>query len=183
MILIINLCREKLHYFEFVKPVEEIVKNLGGGYFSKNYAEVTNTDLEKAEKIIICGTSLQDNDYSEHLDKFSFIKTYKKPILGICAGMQIIAKIFNGKIKNGQEIGFKKIKFEKEFFGLAGEKEVDCLHNFAVDNLKEFENYAKNEFVQAVKHKNREIYGVLFHPEARQKDLIRNFVKINNGRI
>jgi anthranilate/para-aminobenzoate synthase component II len=34
------------------------------------------------------------------------------------------------------------------------------------------------EIVQAVKHQTKEIYGVLFHPEVRQKEMIANFVKI-----
>ena len=34
---------------------------------------------------------------------------------------------------------------------------------------------------EAVKHKKKELYGVLFHPEVRQKEMIKKFVdsKIN----
>jgi GMP synthase (glutamine-hydrolysing) len=34
-----------------------------------------------------------------------------------------------------------------------------------------------NGVVQAVKHKERPIYGVLFHPEVRNKNLILEFLK------
>ena len=43
--------------------------------------------------------------------------------------------------------------------------------------IEEFEIYCEgNSISQAVKHKEREIYGVLFHPEVRQKKMISSFV-------
>ena len=53
------------------------------------------------------------------------------------------------------------------------------MHNNYVDfsNL-DFEIFAGNKIVQSVKHKEKEIYGVLFHPEVRQKDMILNFCNL-----
>jgi GMP synthase (glutamine-hydrolysing) len=176
MILIINTSKEKLHYYEFVKPIEDI---LGEGFFTKHYSEIDSRDLGKADKIIICGTSLKDNEFVKHRSKFKWIKDFDKPILGICAGMQIIGVIFGGDIKNKTEIGFYKEKFENEFLGLFGEQEVYHLHNNHVSKWKGFDIFCSgNGIVQAVKHKGKEIYGCLFHPEVRQKDLIKTFVKL-----
>jgi anthranilate/para-aminobenzoate synthase component II len=181
MILVINVCREKLHYPEFVKPIEKILEKNEIGFFTKSFLDLTQKDFGKADKIIICGTSLKDNFYSEHPEKFEWINECNKPILGICAGMQIIGLVNkNKKLDKKKDIVFFKENFRKEFLGLNGENEVYHLHNFYFDFnlLKDFEIYNNREIAQAVKHKNKEIYGVLFHPEVRNKEMIVNFCGI-----
>lgn len=172
MILLISTCKEKLHELEFVKPAEKIV----GKCFIRKYSEVSSEDLEKASKIIICGTSLKDNDYLENLNKFEWIKYFDKPILGICAGSHIIQFIFGGIKENIKEIGEIKINFEKKFLGLGGEIKVYVLHQNFV-NCPDFEVYGKSKkCVHAVKHRKKEIYGVLFHPEVYNSELISEFL-------
>ncbi len=177
MILIINLCKEGLHYLEFVKPVEDIVKSVGKDCFVRHYLELSNADIERADKIIICGTSLKDEEYLKQLNKFNFLKDTNKSILGICAGMQVICLIFGGKLKKQTEIGMIKVRFKRDFLGLKGEQEVYSLHNYSALPTKEFEVIARGICIQAVKHRQREIYGVLFHPEVRQKGLVEAFVR------
>jgi GMP synthase-like glutamine amidotransferase len=177
MILIINVCKEKLHYFEFMKPIEKILSDNKIKFKSKHYGEIKEDDMKSFDKIIICGTSLKDNQFLNNIDKFSWIKKTDKKILGICAGMQIISIIFGGKIKKHNEIGFFHENFENQFLGLTGEQEVYHLHNNYVQTNKNFEIYSSNKIPQAIKHKDKEIYGVLFHPEVRQKNMILEFAK------
>ncbi|MEK6914427.1 MAG: gamma-glutamyl-gamma-aminobutyrate hydrolase family protein [Nanoarchaeota archaeon] len=173
-ILIINICKEKLHYYEFVKPIEDILDSINEKYFTKNYKEINKKDLEKASHVIICGTSLFDNKFINDISDFSWIINYEKPILGICGGMQIIGLIYGGKLKRKTEIGFYFENFNKEFFGIVGENQVYHLHNNYIDfyRLKDFEIFSKSKISQAVKHRKKNIYGVLFHPEVRQKEII-----------
>jgi GMP synthase-like glutamine amidotransferase len=176
MILIISTCKEKLHEMEFVRPIEDILKEKGVKFFTRHYKDVKKGDLLNTDKIIICGTSLMDNEFINDINYFNFIKSFNKPILGICAGMQIISLVFGGKIKEKQEIGFYKENFVKEFFGLKGEQEVYHLHNNYISVPSCFGIYAESGSVaQAIKHKDKEIYGVLFHPEVRNHKLIENF--------
>src|SRR3989344_9334660 len=116
MILIINICKEKLHYLEFVKPIEDILKKEKIEYQTIYYKKITDKELlnKKLSRIIICGTSLKDNEYLENLNYFKWIKFPKlnKPILGICGGMQIISLIFGGVLVENKEIGQIKIQFE-----------------------------------------------------------------------
>lgn len=176
MILIINICKEKLHYYEFVKPILDILEKKVK-YSVKRYKDITNKDLENADKVILCGTSLQDNEFMNDTEQFRWILKFEKPILGICGGMQIIGKLFGGELKIKPEIGFYSEDFRKNFLGLSGKTEVYHLHNYYIDfqKLGEFEIFAGNSVSQAVKHKKKEVYGVLFHPEVRQKELIKNF--------
>ncbi len=176
MILIIDTCADRLHSLEFVKPVEDILKKSNCRFFTRHYSKITQKDRSKAEKFIICGTSLKDNEFMKHADEFSWLSTGKKPVFGICAGMQIIGKVFGGVLKKATEIGLYKESF-REFLGLSGEEQVYHLHDYYIDFLKirEFDLYSRGKIPQAVKHKSKEIYGVLFHPEVRQKKLIENF--------
>lgn len=192
MILLVETCTERLHYFEFVKPVEDILKKNKIKFFTKHYLDLREGHLKNAEKIIICGTSLKDDLFIKDLNYFLWIKDCRKPILGICAGMQVIGLVFELQrqvksldiqsnfshiLKKKIEIGYYHETFEN-FLGLEGEQEVYHLHNNYVIFPREFEEFTKSKINQAVKHKHKEIYGVLFHPEVRQKDLIKNFCLI-----
>ncbi len=197
MILIINTCKEKLHYLEFVRPIEEIVKK-ESKFFTKHYFEVNLKDLEKAEKVIICGTALKDFEYDREMMAFSWLRGFEKPILGICAGMQIIVKTFDGNLSvlenseflgrqksrgffsEKKEIGLIKVKFDKDFLEIKkGEVEAYALHKSDVIGLgKDIEVYGKSKKgIQAIKLKSKEIYGVMFHPEARNREIVENFCK------
>ena len=203
MILIINICKEKLHYLEFVKPIEDILRREKIEYQTIYYKKITDKELlnKKLDKIIICGTSLKDNEYLGNLEHFKWIKFPKlkgpagsslwdKPILGICGGMQIISLIFGGVLVENKEIGQIKIQFEyleghkKEFLNFKPSlNEVYLLHNYATINNNEFEVFASSqelEIPQAIKHKTKQIYGVLFHPEVRNKELISYFCNEKN---
>jgi GMP synthase (glutamine-hydrolysing) len=182
MILIINTCKEELHYYEFVKPVEdiagtrEIVKSI-------KIADLKKKDVLKSEKIIITGTSLMDFDYEKK--NYSWIKKYDKPLLGICAGAQLIAKEFGCSLGKGTEIGLHDVKFKKIFLGMKSDETIQayCLHNSIINNSQnlraEFEICGSNEYIQAIKHKHKPIYATLFHPEVRNKKVIEAFLRIN----
>jgi GMP synthase (glutamine-hydrolysing) len=160
MNLLINICKEKLHYYEFVKPIEDILKNNKTKFFTRHYKEISDKDLEKAGKVIICGTSLKDDEFLKDIKKFFWLKEFKKSILGICGGAHIIGLILGGKLKKKKEIGFKEINIEKEFLGIDGKMQVYFLHKFYV--LPEI--YQKENF-----------YATLFHPEVRNKEIIERF--------
>jgi GMP synthase (glutamine-hydrolysing) len=178
MILIISVCSEPLHELEFVKPIEEILKKNKSNFKTVHYSKLNTKLISSSKKIILCGTSLKDNKFLKNIKKFGFIKDYKKPILGICAGHQIISLIFDSKLKSKIEIGYYPEFFEKTFLSLEGEHEVYHLHNNYTTLPKDFTKHTTSKIPQAIKHKTKSIYGVLFHPEVRNKKLIQEFVKI-----
>ena len=192
MILIINICKEEMHYLEFVKPIEDVLKKAEEPFTTMSYAKISSMskkeldkELDSSHRIIIAGTSLKDMSYSKNLSKFKFLLSYNKPILGICGGMQLLCMSYGCKLTKCQEIGLKNINFNANFLGVGGLKEksreVYELHNMGVKDdttLKKYFNvYAKTEVVQAVKHKHFKHYGILFHPEVRNKDIILNFLR------
>ena len=64
-VLLINICKEKLHYYEFVKPVKDVLVKNNIKRFVRYYGDVSRGDLERASKVIICGTSLKDDYFVE----------------------------------------------------------------------------------------------------------------------
>ena len=183
-LLIINVCREKLHYFEFVKPIEDIARGMADDdvYFeTRSYKNLKQEEIKRFGRIIICGTSLKDCGYLKNIKKFSWIKRYNGRILGICAGMQVICLLYGCKIEQRAGIGQRLISACKRFLGMEGWNEVYELHNYSIKDTpslrKAFEVFSQGS-IDILKHKKKEIYAVMFHPEARQKDLIRNFMRI-----
>ncbi|MEM3405567.1 MAG: hypothetical protein QW117_01170 [Candidatus Pacearchaeota archaeon] len=180
-ILIINLCYNNLHYYEFVKPVEDIIKITNKKYKTIYYKKLNQNTIKRFKKIILCGTSLKDNEYFENIKNFEWIKNYNGKILGICAGMQILCKIFNCNIEKNLDIGLKLVNFKKNFLGIEGWKEVYELHNYEISFSsvleREFEIFSQGS-IDALKHKNKEFYVTLFHPEVNQKEIIINFVNL-----
>ena len=178
MILLVSTCSEKLSELEFVKPIEKILKEMKLASFTKHYLEINKPNLEKADKIIICGTALNDFDYVNNLNDFFWIKDCEKPIFGICSGMQIIGMFFGSKPKRKKEIGIGKINLRKEFLGMKENFEGYFLHNLSVTKAN-FEILADSGTdISAIKHKTKPIYGVLFHPEVRNNILIEEFAKL-----
>lgn len=175
MILIINLNKYPLHYYEFVKPITDLITKK---HKVINYKNLRNKDLKQANKIILTGTSLKNYEYLKHPKKFNWIKNINKPILGICAGTQIIGKIYNSKLIKNIEIGPTIIKKTNNHPFFNNIKQAYNLHNLSITQPKEFKTYLKSKnTIQAIKHKTKEIYAVLFHPEVLNKELIVNFTK------
>lgn len=185
MILIISLCSEKLHDLEFVKPIEKIVKAVTEErIIVRRLEELEFRDTKRADKIIISGTSLKDFSYWNKFEMFNFLKDYEKPVLGICAGMQIIGRVFGGELLDEGYIGPHYGNFVKSFsdkFFEEGEsvREVYYLHNKAINLPDNFEKLNEDlSYPTAFKHKVKEIYGVLFHPEVYNHEVIREFVNL-----
>ena len=114
----------------------------------------------------------------------------KIPILGICYGLQLIAKLFGGKIKSSKkkrEFGRAHIfknkhsVLTKNFFKL--NKSVWMSHEDAVVKLpKNFKivAYTKSSKLTIIENSKKHIYGVQFHPEVTHTDngvqIFKNFL-------
>ncbi|RPG63126.1 MAG: glutamine-hydrolyzing GMP synthase [Flavobacteriaceae bacterium TMED238] len=114
----------------------------------------------------------------------------KIPILGICYGLQLIAKLYGGNIKPskkrrefGRALIFKKKTslLTKNFFNK--NKGVWMSHEDAVVKIpKNFKIVAstKNSNLTIIENTKKKIYGVQFHPEVTHTDngkqIIKNFV-------
>ena len=124
---------------------------------------------------------------------FKAIIDLRIPLLGICYGHQLIAKIFGGRIKRGTagEYGISKLKVNLKneiFSGLPIEFNVWMSHKDVVISLpSEFRILAGTEYskIASFSHSKLPIYGVQFHPEVRHTEhgleILSNFLfKVSN---
>ena len=76
-----------------------------------------------------------------------------------------------------KEIGMTEIKIKKKNKLFSSDLNVYELHGFSLKNLENFEVLAESEkCIQTIKHKQKEIYGIMFHPEVRQRQVVENFL-------
>ena len=182
LILIISSCKYKIHENEFIRPITNILLKLNKQYEIIHYLDLPKFDkikLENYSKIIISGTALKDNDYLEYLFNFKVLNKINTPILGICAGYQILGLINGCKLIKNQEIGFTETRIiKKSYFFEIGDYKTYSLHNNSLKLNSNFEIFAitKNS-EQIIKLKNKEIYGFLFHLEITNIQLLINFIK------
>jgi GMP synthase-like glutamine amidotransferase len=168
-ILIISTCKDKLSELEFVRPIERLV----GDCTVKRYDDVKPNDVATADKIIITGTALKDFDYLSA--DWGWLKTTDKPVLGICAGMQVIAQAHGVPLQDVVAIGPQKVIVERENKLAKGEFESYFLHTKT--GTGSFLTLAtSNGKPCIIKHPEKELYGCIFHPEVMNEGIIRNFL-------
>ncbi len=182
MILIINCGSQKTRY------IEDSV-NLVEDYKTIDLFSILDIDLTEYKGIIISGAPIliTEVDTKIYLELFSWIKTYDKPILGICFGHQMISLIHGGfgsrqkEDRDWQIIG----TYEESpvFNKLADEFEMVEDHCECVSIPTNFKLIAGSDTCvnEAMQHLIKPIFGVQFHPEVSGNLgflIIENFVNI-----
>jgi GMP synthase (glutamine-hydrolysing) len=175
--LVVDLCQRALSRSEFVEPIARIV---GQGARVKRYDEVGPEEVGAEEAVVICGTALADDGYQDHLDAFEWVASTGTPVLGICAGMQIIALLHGGRLVEGKEIGMTRLVPEAPNPLVEGPMEVYGLHRYDLRDLDDFHVLARSDrCVQAIAHRERPLFGVLFHPEVRRGNVVSRFLEMH----
>ena len=178
MILVVdmNWKKDSLGYYEFVLPILAVAEKQEQCSV-KHYSELTSQDLEECSRVILSGTTLKDNATLAEPEKFGWLKTAEKPVLGICAGMQTLGVVFGLVLPKCLEIGMKEMITLRDNPLFSGSFRAYSLHNFSVDASEDFEVLAESATCfQAVKHKKKPLFGVLFHPEVRNEGILKNFI-------
>lgn len=178
MILVVdmNWKRDSLAFNEFVLPIVSAVQPLEECEV-KHFLDIEPTELSGYNKIVLSGTALKDHTTLKQVDKFNWIREFDKPILGICAGMQTISLVFGEPLTTCLQIGMTEITTLKENPLFQGAFKAYALHNYSVGPCQNFEVLAESaKCIQAIKHKQKNIYGVLFHPEVRNQEILKRFM-------
>lgn len=135
------------------------------------------------------GPSLEGAGNSEE-----YIQHFDIPILGICLGHQLIAKAYGGEVSTSNTESYAKVEInivndENLFRELAPTMEVWSSHKDEVKKIPdEFEILANSNLcdVESFKHKDKDVYGIQFHPEVHHTPkgsiIFENFYNICKNR-
>ena len=181
MILVVdmNWKRDSLAFNEFVSPIVSGVQPLEECTV-KHFLDIASSELSGCSKVVLSGTTLKDHATLKQIDRFNWIREFDKPILGICAGMQTISLVFGGSLTSCLQIGMTEIDTLKDNPLFQGNFKAYALHNYSIKRSQDFEILAKSaKCIQAIKHKQKNIYGVLFHPEVRNQEILKHFIQLN----
>jgi GMP synthase (glutamine-hydrolysing) len=158
------------------------------------YTEFRREDLRSREvsSLITSGNRTRWEEYALEDDFAEFraaLEDSDKPMLGICAGHQLIGMLLGGECARFRQLGegeadlcpqfapgfFKEWGFydvevlaDPLFAGFAGRIVVTQRHFWQLTRLpKSFQAIARNRncLIQAMRHTKKGIYGVQFHPE------------------
>ena len=162
---------------QYLKIPSELVSN-----------ELSIEDIEEKKPIgLILGGGPSIDGVGNAAD---YIKHFDIPILGICLGHQLIAKTFGGEVSTSDTESYAQVKIDlldtsNLFKGLESPLDVWSSHKDEVHTLPdEFEIIATSSLcdIEAMKHKEKEIYGIQFHPEVyhtpKGEFIFKNFYEI-----
>ena len=127
------------------------------------------------------------------------IKTFEGiiPILGVCLGHQCIGEVYGSVIVRAKNIMHGKVsEIYHEgvdiFKGITSPFEATRYHSLLIDpetltDPLEVIAKTKDNEIMAIRHKEKPIWGVQFHPESiltrEGKKLLKNFVEMDSGTL
>ncbi len=172
--------------YNLVQMIEQIVGKTVS--VAKN-DEISLEEIEKFDKIILSPGPGIPSEAGILLDVIKHFSG-KKPIFGVCLGLQAIVEAFGGSLINLKEIYHgvateaTQISEHKIFKNLPKKLEVGRYHSWAAnpENFPEeleISSVDKNGMIMSLKHKILDIHAVQYHPESiltpSGKEILRNF--------
>lgn len=170
---------------EFAEPLIKLVSEAGFTPVFIEYAHCPGFDFSSVDGAILTGSPQGDDIVEHHLPYFNWIKTFHKPILGICAGHHVTGFMFGSELLRSREpesgdYQVRVVKPDPVFKGMPVTLTVKQMHNDSVTLPVDFELLATSQTCrnQLMKHKTKPLYTCQFHPEFYNPDLIRNFLDL-----
>lgn len=129
----------------------------------------------KPRGIILSGggnPNIKDERFHSEKKILDFVAKNKLPLLGICRGAQRINMHFKGKLKNVKN----HVRKKHQLSGSSVKKTflVNSFHDLGFNEKmlgNKLEALAKSNdgIVEYFKHKNKSIFGIMWHPERNKK--------------
>ena len=183
------------NYDSFTYNIVQYCRELGADLKIIRNDEMSVEEIEalSPEKIIISPGPASPDEAGVTLKVIEHFKD-KVPILGICLGHQSIAQVFGGDVVRAKNMMHGKTSTMKQsdeciiFKDLPDEFIATRYHSLIVDKTTLPSEIIPTAYstdddeIMALKIKDKEIYGVQFHPESIMNEygheMIGNFLKL-----
>ncbi len=177
------------NYDSFTFNLFHMLTGLGAEVIVKRNDEINLDEINNFDKIILSpGPGLPN----ESEGMMQVIKEFhdKKPMLGVCLGMQALAiyfgdKLYNQeKVQHGVQVISNQVNESKLLKSIDKNFNVGLYHSWAIEcaNNSPFLITSKSEkgVIMSFEHNQFQIYGVQFHPESiltpDGKNILNNFL-------
>lgn len=194
--MVVNLFLSPKRKLSFNKLVAR-VKEAGAEILKADHQSLPDSDsslLTRCDGIILSGTEAlltRTADRNQFKNLFEFLPKIEVPILGICGGHQALAIAYGGEVaKSGHLVtGFRTVELEDKdslLAGLPAKIRVMQSHYEEVKRLPpKFVRIARSKDAknEAMKHEQKPVYGVQFHPERWNEEnlagkrILENFIE------
>ncbi len=167
-----------LHYIELQNVAVDVIRN---------DAQIDATSLSRYSHVVLSpGPGLPSE--KKNLQKILSLCSCKRPVLGICLGMQGVGEFLGGTLSNMESVkhGVAESLLVNNndvlFKGLPATFDVGLYHSWAISHIEDRYIDAKsiNGTIMAISCKVKKLYGVQFHPESilssYGKKLLGNFI-------
>ena len=183
------------NYDSFTYNIVQYCRELGADLKIIRNDEMSVEEIDKLnpQKIIISPGPASPDEAGVTLETIDYFQD-RLPILGICLGHQSIAQVFGGDVVRAKHMMHGKTSIMKQtakseiFKDLPQEFTATRYHSLIVDktnlpsNIEVSAVSEDDEEIMALKIKDKDIYGVQFHPESIMSEygheIIGNFLKL-----
>lgn len=141
-----------------------------------NYGDVHKMKIPKKSLVVLSGghgIPVLWHEKEFH-DELQLIKTHDGPIIGICLGMQLIAHAYGSSLHllKHPATGVKKVEPQgtnNDIVGLTPQYVFEHHHWSVPKTHAPLQTLATSMFgVEMLRHVNKPIYGMQFHPESAE---------------
>ncbi|MDP8298401.1 MAG: aminodeoxychorismate/anthranilate synthase component II [Candidatus Tantalella remota] len=180
------------NYDSFTYNLVQYLGELGKEVVVYRNDKITIAEIQKLapEKIVISPGPGRPSDAGVSKEVIRCFEG-KVPILGVCLGHQCIAEVYGSEVVRGDRIMHGKVSpvYHNNigiFKGLPSPFDATRYHSLVVEpsSLKEpleLIAWTEEKEIMAVRHKDKPVWGVQFHPESiltlEGMNLLRNFVE------
>lgn len=157
--IISTVCEHKdIYFYEFVKPITDIIPG--------KVIHISELHEPITTPAILTGTSLKDLSFQQHKDKMKYLPN---TVLGICAGMELMAEYEGIQLTPILEIGPQWVNEKEEYFlHQKGIKTIEREDPRIIETTK--------KGIAKINWTNKQWMAVQYHPEVTNKHLLKTFL-------
>lgn len=203
-VLVVNNETDKDDYGWLPELKKNVLEVAEAEFIVKHFTEVSSKTVDEylIDYVILSGRVNSPwggiNEWPLFQGEYDLIKKCEVPLLGICAGAQLIGMAYGAKMdyicldekEKVNEMGYMEVRLlhnDKIFQGLNSSLIVYHCHYCELKEMPNgFLHLAETNltFIQGIKHQSREVYGFQFHPERYNEEfqdgkvILQNFFSI-----